>query len=134
LVVKDFRNLTVWRKAHALAIAIYRGTRDYPRDELYGLTSQTRRAAVSIPANIAEGCGRATDADFARFLDLAAGSANELEYHLLLASELQFLLPTDRDRLADGVREVRQMLASLTKRLRGGHPAQRNETQLKADG
>jgi four helix bundle protein len=120
--VKDFRNFVVWRKAHLCAIAVYRATRDYPRDELYGLTSQTRRAAVSIPANIAEGCGRATDADFARFLDLAAGSANELEYHLLLACELRFLSPEEHDPLATGVREVRQMLASLIKRLRGSRP------------
>jgi four helix bundle protein len=106
-------------------IAVYRATRGYPRDELYGLTLQTRRAAVSVPANIAEGCGRATTADFARFLDLAAGSANELEYHLLLACELRFLPANEYDSLAAGIREVRQMLASLTRRLREGRPTPR---------
>jgi four helix bundle protein len=116
--VKDFRNLAVWHKAHALTVAVYQATREYPRDELYGLTSQTRRAAVSVPANIAEGCGRTTQADFARFLDLASGSVNELDYHLLLAHELEFLSPEKHNCLADSVREVRQMLASLTKRLR----------------
>jgi four helix bundle protein len=132
-IVKDFRNLTVWRKSHLLAIAVYRATREYPRDELYGLTSQTRRAAVSIPANIAEGCGRATDADFARFLDLAAGSANELEYHLLLASELSFMPPGEYDPLAAGVREVKQMLASLIRRLRGSRPASRQQDKHKPE-
>jgi four helix bundle protein len=126
-IVKDFRSLAVWRKAHVSAIAIYQATRAYPRDELYGLTSQTRRAAVSIPANIAEGCGRATDADFARFLDMAAGSANELEYHLLLACELSFLPPEAHDPLAAGVREVRQMLASLIRRLRGSRPVRNQQ-------
>jgi four helix bundle protein len=121
--------LTVWHKAHASVIAVYRATKNYPRDELYGLTSQTRRAAVSIPANIAEGCGRSTEADFARFLDLAAGSANELEYHLLLACDLQFLQPEEHKPLAAGVREVRQMLASLIARLRG--PRQSSKQQCK---
>jgi four helix bundle protein len=117
--VKDFRKLTVWHKAHATTVAVYQATRGYPRDELYGLASQTRRAAVSIAANIAEGCGRATDADFARFLDMASGSANELEYHLLLACDLQFLSPKEHEPLAASVREVKQMLTSLVKRLRG---------------
>ena len=117
--MKDFRKLTVWEKAPAATIAIYRTTREYPRDELYGLTSQTRRAAVSVAANIAEGCGRATDADFARFLDMAFGSASELEYHLLLASDLHFLPPKEHAQLAANVREVKQMLTSFLKRLRG---------------
>jgi four helix bundle protein len=121
--MKDFRKLTVWHKAHASAIAVYQATRAYPRDELYGLTSQTRRAAVSIAANIAEGCGRSTDADLARFLDIASGSANELEYHLLLAADLEFVPLKEHERLSAGVREVKRMLTSLTKRLRGIRPA-----------
>jgi four helix bundle protein len=94
---------------------------------LYGLTSQTRRAAVSIAANIAEGCGRATDADFARFLEIASGSASELEYHLLLACELKFLQTEEHNSLAANVREVKRMLSSLIQRLRGG-PASRRLT------
>jgi four helix bundle protein len=134
--VKDFRSLTVWHKAHASAIAVYLATKDYPRDELYGLTSQTRRAAVSVAANIAEGCGRATDADFARFLDMASGSASELEYHLLLAEELNLLPSEKHAHLATHVREVKQMLASLIKRLRGKYPPQADNDvsrKLKAD-
>ena len=83
--MKDFRQLKVWDKSHELALSIYRATKDFPKEELYGLTSQIRRASMSIPTNIAEGCGRNTDADFARFLQMAMGSASETEYHLLLA-------------------------------------------------
>ena len=117
--MKVFRKLAVWHKAHASTVAVYQATGNYPRDELYGLTSQTRRAAVSIPANIAEGCGRSTDADFARFLEIAFGSANELEYHLLLACDLQFLAAEKCENLTTSVREVKQMLASFIRRLRG---------------
>jgi four helix bundle protein len=95
---------------------------------LYGLTSQTRRAAVSIAANIAEGCGRGTDADFARFLEMSAGSANELEYHLLLANDLEFLPRKEAECLAASVREVKRMLTSLTKRLRGNAPPPDSQT------
>ena len=126
--MKDFRKLTVWHKAHASAVAIYQATRRYPRDELYGLTSQTRRAAVSVAANISEGCGRATDADFARFLEMASGSASELEYHLLLASDLEFLPAKEHEHLGASVREVKRMLSSLTKRLRGNTPVSKDHT------
>jgi four helix bundle protein len=89
--MKDFRELKVWEKAHALVLNLYRETTSFPPSELYGLTVQIRRAAASIPANIAEGCGRGSSADFARFLQIAMGSACELEYHLLLARDLGFL-------------------------------------------
>lgn len=78
--MQNFRDLKVWGKAHAATLLIYRATDGFPSTERYGLTSQMRRAAASIPANIAEGCGRASDADFARFLQIAFGSASELEY------------------------------------------------------
>jgi four helix bundle protein len=84
--MKDFRQLKVWQKAHQLTLAIYQVTGSFPRDEIYGLTSQMRRAAASIPSNLAEGCGRNSDAELARFSSMAAGSASELEYHLLLAA------------------------------------------------
>jgi four helix bundle protein len=103
--MKDFRQLQVWEKSHQLALAIYKATKEFPKEELYGLTSQIRRASMSIPTNIAEGCGRGTDPDFARFLQIAMGSASETEYQLLLARDL--------DLLQNDVEEVKRMLASL---------------------
>ena len=116
--MKDFRKLQVWHKAHALVLAIYRETAAFPRDERFGLTSQIRRAAVSIPGNIAEGCGRNTDHDFARFLDYALGSASEVEYHLLLALDLDFLDPDTHLALDGQTTEVKRMLSSLISTLR----------------
>ena len=85
--MKDFRQLKVWEKAHHLALEVYKTTATFPKEEIYGLTSQLRRASVSIPTNIAEGCGRNTNADFARFLQIAMGSASETEYELILAHD-----------------------------------------------
>jgi four helix bundle protein len=92
-VVKDFHDLKVWQKAHELTLAVYRTTAGFPRQELYGLTSQLRRSCASIPANLAEGCGRNGDAELARFRSIAMGSASELEYHLLLARDLKLVKP-----------------------------------------
>jgi four helix bundle protein len=89
--MKDFRQLKVWEKSHQLALAIYKATKEFPKEELYGLTSQIRRSSMSVPTNIAEGCGRNTDADFARFLQIAMGSASETGYQLILAHDLEFL-------------------------------------------
>ena len=116
--MKDFRQLTVWGKAHQLALAIYKATKEFPKEELYGLTSQIRRASMSIPTNIAEGCGRNTDADFARFLQMAMGSASETEYQLILARDLEFISNENYERLHNDVEEVKRMLASLLKTLR----------------
>src|SRR5881392_3697882 len=91
VVMKDFRQLKVWEKAHLLALAVYPITARFPREKTYGLTSQIRRAASSIPSNIAEGCGRNGDAELARFCIIAIGSATELEYQLLLARDLKLL-------------------------------------------
>ncbi|MCZ6612403.1 MAG: four helix bundle protein [Planctomycetota bacterium] len=77
--MQDFRNLEVWQRAYALALDVYRASRHFPREEIYSLTSQVRRCSISIPSNIAAGCGRQTDADFKRFLHIAMGSAAELE-------------------------------------------------------
>ena len=85
--MRGFRDLIVWKKAHALTLAVYRTTRQFPKEELYGLTSQIRRSSSSIAANIAEGCGRRTNADFARFLQISFSSASEVEYHLSLITE-----------------------------------------------
>jgi four helix bundle protein len=93
--VKDFRELKVWQKAHHLTPAVYRITAAFPREELYGLTSQLRRACSSVAANLAEGCGRNGDVEFARFCFIAMGSASELEYHLLLAKDRKLIKTAD---------------------------------------
>lgn len=116
--MRDFRKMQVWQKAHQLTLLVYRITRTYPPEELFGLTSQTRRAAASIPANIAEGCGRESAADFRRFLAMAMGSASELEYHLLLARDLGLLHDSDDRGANRDVVEVKRMLASLILKLR----------------
>jgi four helix bundle protein len=116
--MKDFRQLKVWEKSHLLALAIYKASKEFPKEELYGLTSQIRRASMSIPTNIAEGCGRNTDAEFARFLQIAMGSASETEYQLILARDLEFLAKGDYEILHNDVEEVKRMLASLLKTIR----------------
>src|SRR5947209_6396749 len=89
--MQDFRNLLVWQKSHELVLQVYRISRDFPREEFFGLTSQMRRCAVSVRSNIAEGCGRGSDPDFARFLIIAMGSSSELEYQLLLSRDLGYV-------------------------------------------
>ena len=112
-VVHDFRELKVWNKAHQLTVAIYRTTREFPREELFGLTSQMRRAASSVGANIAEGCGRRSDAELTRFLHIARGSAVELENHLLLAKDLNYLAGDKCDDFVKRADEVQQMLTAF---------------------
>lgn len=115
--MKDFRSLQVWNKSHQLVLTVYPLIDSFPKDERYGLADQIRRAAVSIPANIAEGCGRGSDADFGRFLQIAMGSASELEYELLLAHDLGYLSDQDHRAIEPKVQEVKQMLAGLLKKL-----------------
>lgn len=115
--MEDFKNLRVWAKSHALAIEVYQTTRLFPIDERYGLTSQIRRAAASIGANIAEGCGRRSDPEMKRFLQIARGSASELECHLLLARDLEILQAADFKKLEPKVLEIQRMLAALVQRL-----------------
>jgi len=111
--VKDFKDLRVWSKAHAMTIGVYKTTKDFPREELFGITSQMRRAASSIGANIAEGTGRRSDGELTRYLHIARGSAAELEYHLLLARDLDLLSTVKFDLLNGQVDEVQRMLTSL---------------------
>ena len=118
--MKDFRKLDVWQKSHQVTLAVYTATTDFPKDELYGLTSQTRRAAASIPANIAEGCGRSGDAELARFLQIAMGSASELEYHLLLAHDLGFLDAATYTHINDDLGAAKRMLNAFIQKLRSG--------------
>jgi len=115
--MKDFKKLNVWRKAHQLTLTVYRYTRDFPREELYCLTSQLRRAVASVPTNIAEGCGRNSDAELARFLTIAMGSASEVEYHLLLANDLGFIKKADYQKLNIDIIEIKRMLATFIKKL-----------------
>jgi four helix bundle protein len=113
----DFRSLRVWRRAHQLALEVYQTTRRFPSEERYGLTSQMRRAAVSIAANLAEGCGRNSDAEIARFARVSLGSANELDYHLLLARDLGLVVAGDHERIAREIRDIKRMLARLASSL-----------------
>ena len=115
--MKDFRNLKVWEKAHQLTLAVYKATTSFPREELYGLTSQIRRSCSSIPANLAEGCGRTGPAEMARFFQISMGSASELEYHLLLARDLHMLKVPDYDQLEGDVTEVKRMLSAFIQKL-----------------
>ena len=115
--MQDFRNLFVWQKSHKLALAVYAESGTLPRGIGWSLQSQLVRAATSVPANIAEGCGRAGDRDFRRFLRHSLGSACELEYHLLLARDLGFLAEAAYGPLDAQVVEIKRMLAGLIRRL-----------------
>jgi four helix bundle protein len=115
--MKDFRKLKVWERSHHLVLAVYQTTASFPRDETYGLTTQIRRSALSIPSNIAEGCGRDGDAEFARFCLIARGSASELEYQIMLAHDLK-LIPSGRyEELSQQITEIKRMLTVLVQKL-----------------
>jgi four helix bundle protein len=116
----DFRKLQIWQRAHRLTLNVYHATSEFPKEQQFGLTSQVRRAAASIGANIAEGCGRNSDAELARFLGIAVGSSSELEYHLLLARDLGYLQADAYDYLSAEAEGVSKMLATFVDRLR--HP------------
>ncbi len=116
--MRDFRKLKVWEKSHRLVLAIYNATGTFPREETYGLAAQLRRCCVSIPANIAEGCGRSGEAELGRFMLIAMGSASELEYNLLLARDLGYLDAQDYQELSREAGEVKRMLSTLITRVR----------------
>jgi four helix bundle protein len=115
--MKDFRDLMVWEKAHKLTLDVYRVTATFPMFELYGLTSQMRRCCASIGANIAEGCGKRGNSEFQRYLQIASGSASEMDYHLLLSHDLGFLADADYRNFAKSLTEVRKMLTSLVQKV-----------------
>lgn len=119
--MRDFNNLKVWQKAHQLTLATYAATSGFPASETYGLTSQLRRAASSIPTNIAEGCGRDSDAELARFLAISMGSGNEVEYLLRLCRDLDYLTEEAYLSLRDQALETKRMLSGLLARLRPPH-------------
>jgi four helix bundle protein len=116
--MQDFRKLDVWEKSHQLTLAVYQATRRFPDDERFGLTSQLRRGAASIPANLAEGCGRGSDPDFGRFVQNAMGSGSEVEYHFLLAKDLGYLTSDPYQELNNEIVRIKRMLTSLLRRLR----------------
>jgi four helix bundle protein len=116
--MQDFKKLKVWQKSHTLAVAVYECTRAFPKEELYGLTSQMRRASVSISANISEGCGRDTANEYLHFLQIAKGSASELENYLLLCNAIGFLSTKETDRLQSLLTEIQKMLFAMLKNLR----------------
>ena len=116
--MRDFRKLKVWGEGHRLTLRIYDATSGFPREELYGLVTQLRRCSASIPANIAEGCGRSGDAELSRFLLISMGSASELEYHLLLAHDLNYLDHQHHRDLSQATQQVKRMLSTFVTRLR----------------
>jgi four helix bundle protein len=114
--MKDFRQLAVWKKSHDLTLVLYEATASFPREEAYGLTAQIRRAASSVPANIAEG-GADGDGELARYCRIARASARELEYHILLARDLKLMSADVYEQLAERVIEIKRMLTGLIQRL-----------------
>src|ERR1700693_2998963 len=116
--MQSFRNLRVWEKSHRLTLDIYALSKGFPRDEMFGLTSQMRRASASIGMNIAEGCCRKGDIEMGRFLQIAMGSASELEYQLLLAHDLEYLHNPAYESLTAQVIEVKKMLSSLMQKVK----------------
>ena len=117
----NFKDLAIWQRSHKLTIEIYRATLKFPKEEIYGLTSQIRRAAASIPTNIAEGCGRRTNAELANFLNIASGSASEVEYEILLAKEVGYITAEQCELWTKEIGEIRSMLAAYMKRLKTEH-------------
>lgn len=116
--MKDYRKLQAWQKSHELVLQVYELTEKFPSKEMYGLTSQLRRAAVSIPTNIAEGYGRTTDIEIARFVDISLGSVNEVDYLLFLSLELKYAMQAKVENLTEKIIEIRKMLTAFTKTLR----------------
>ena len=116
--MKDFRSLKVWEKAHILTLSIYKTTEKFPKQEMYALTSQIQRAAVSIPANIAEGCGKDSDAELKRYFLIGMGSASELEYLLLLAHDLGYLQTDIYQPMTKDLVEIRKMLNAFIQKLK----------------
>lgn len=116
--MRDFKELAVWKRSHQLTIEIYRATQKFPHEETFGQVSQIRRAAASIPTNIAEGCGRQTTAEFANFLNIASGSASEVEYEILLAHATGYLTDEQYERFTKEIREIRSMLSTYMNKVR----------------
>lgn len=117
--MQNYKDLKVWQKAHNFTLKVYEVTKSFPKDELYSLTNQLRRASSSVPANIAEGCGKNSNGEFAHFLNIALGSSNEAEYFLLLSKDLKYLPEEKYLELSDNINEIKAMLISLISKVRG---------------
>lgn len=116
--MRDFHKLKVWERAHSLTLKVYLATQGFPREELYGLTSQMRRSSASIPTNIAEGCGRDSKAETIQFFNMSAGSSSELEYQLILARDLHYMDEVNYSALSSELIDVRRMLIGFIQRLK----------------
>jgi four helix bundle protein len=116
--MRDFRKYNVWEKSHEFVLRIYDFTRTFPNEEIFGITSEIRRASSSIPPNIAEGCGRGSDADFKRFLVFASGSASEVTYLLILAKDLNYLNTEDFESLEKQIIIIHKSIYSLINKLK----------------
>ena len=121
--MRNYKDLLVWEKAHRLTLAVYKITVLFPKEERFGLTSQIRRASASIAANLAEGCGRRSDGEMARYIQIAMGSGAELSYHFLLAKDLGFVPNAQYESLIADVSEIMRMLSSLSGKLRNARAA-----------
>lgn len=116
--MKDFRSLKVWEKSHLISLEIYKLTKDFPKEEQFSLSSQLRRSITSIPTNHSEGCGRGSDEDFKRFVQIAMGSASESEYLLFLSKDLNYISDIEFDKLILKIQEIKKMLSPLISKLR----------------
>jgi four helix bundle protein len=116
--MKDFRQLSIWQRSHQLTLAIYKLTRTFPDHERYGVTAQLRRSMASVPANIAEGSGRDTEAELKRFLDIAHGSASETDYHLHLSADLGYLSEDEYRPLAREIQALKRMIGAFARKLK----------------
>lgn len=116
--MQNYKDLKVWEKAHSFTLNMYEETKVFPKEELYSLTNQLRRSASSIPANIAEGCGKSSKQEFAHYLNIALGSSNESEYLLLLAKDLKYMAIEKFETLHKLINEVKGMLIALITKVR----------------
>jgi four helix bundle protein len=121
--VRNYRDLLVWEKAHELTLAVYKTTVSFPSEERFGLTSQIRRASASIAANLAEGCGRRSDGEMARYVQIAMGSGAELSYHFLLAKDLGLIQGAEYEAFDARIGEIMRMLSALAGKLRNARAA-----------
>jgi four helix bundle protein len=116
--LRNYKDLILWEKAHRLTLTVYKDTRTFPNDERFGLTSQMRRASASIAANLAEGCGRRSDGEMGRFIQIAMGSGAELSYHFLLARDLGLLRADVYKSLDSDLESIMRMMSSLSDKIR----------------
>ncbi len=116
--MQNYKDLKIWEKVHLFTLKVYETTKNFPKEELYSLTNQFRRSAFSIPANIAEGCGKNSKQEFAHYLNIALGSANESEYFLILSKDLKYLKENSFEILLDLINEVKGMLIALVSKVR----------------